>query len=224
MFGELFTLDGVNHFEIGPYAIDFVVVGPFQENSYFLRLTESDEVLLFDPGDSAERLIALIDENSWKPVAIVNTHAHLDHIGAVAAIKRRYDVPFYLHPEEKMVLKSAPMAAMMFGVQPPEMPGVDHWLDPTQSLELAGMQIKMAHTPGHSPGSVSFIFPQFVIAGDVLFNGSIGRTDLPGGDYQTLIDAIHRELLVLDDETVVFCGHGPATAIGRERRSNPFLR
>lgn len=214
---------GVTRHEAAELVVEYLVVGPFQENSYFLRRPDSREVVLIDPGDEVERLVAQIEREGLLPKAIVNTHAHLDHIGAVVPLQQRYELPFYLHEAELPVLKMAPLAARMFGVPAPAIPEVDHYLAVGEPLSLAGLELELRFTPGHSPGSVTFLVGGVAIAGDVLFYGSIGRTDLPGGDHATLIASIERELMALDDETIVFCGHGPHTTVGRERRFNPFL-
>ncbi len=200
-----------------------MTVGPFQENTFFLKRGDSDEVIVIDPGDEAARLIDRIDGDHWKPVAIVNTHAHLDHIGAVQAIKERYDIPFYLHPDDEPLLEAGPEQARMFGLPPSPVPAVDHSLRDGVSLDLAGFTIKVMLAPGHSPGSVVLHVEDHLIAGDVLFQGSIGRTDLPGGDYEVMMNTLRSVILPLPDETHVHPGHGSGTTIGVERRSNPFL-
>jgi glyoxylase-like metal-dependent hydrolase (beta-lactamase superfamily II) len=204
-------------------AVDMVTVGPFQENTFFLRAADAPETIVIDPGDEPERLISIVETHRWKPVAIVNTHAHLDHIGAVSELKNHFKLPFYLHPDDLNTLRDAPEHARMFGVRVPLVPEVDHALEGGQTLDLAGLQIRVLYTPGHTPGGVSFVVDGRVFAGDALFYGSIGRTDLPGGDYDTLMRSLREQLLPLPDETIVHCGHGPDTTIGRERRQNPFL-
>jgi glyoxylase-like metal-dependent hydrolase (beta-lactamase superfamily II) len=204
-------------------AVDMVTVGPFQENTFFLRPVSSPDTVIIDPGDEADRLISIIASHGWKPVAIVNTHAHLDHIGAVDELRHHFNVPFYLHPGDVPTLKEAPEHACMFGVRAPVVPTVDHELAHGQYLDLAGLRIQVLHTPGHTPGGVSFAVDGRVFAGDALFYGSIGRTDLPGGDYEMLMRSLKERLLTLPDDTIVHSGHGPDTTIGRERRHNPFL-
>jgi glyoxylase-like metal-dependent hydrolase (beta-lactamase superfamily II) len=203
--------------------VDCLTVGPFQENSYFLRRRGEPETILIDPGDEADRLCEVLDRHALLPVAILNTHAHLDHIGAVSALKERYGIPFRLHAAELDILRGAPDAARLFGVDVPPVPEVDAPLAHLERIQLAGLSLEVRHTPGHSPGHVCLVVPGAVFAGDALFYGSIGRTDLPGGDTQTLLDSIARHLLSLPDPTLVYSGHGPVTTIGRERRQNPFL-
>lgn len=204
-------------------VVDAFVVGPFQENCYFVRREGRADTVVIDPGDEASRLIAHLEREKLNPVAILNTHAHLDHIGAVAEMKERFGLPFYLHPDDLPILAQAPGAARLYGVRVPTLPEVDHPLRHGQTLPLAGLAIEVRFTPGHTPGHVSFVVEDRVFSGDALFQGSIGRTDLPGGDTETLLASIERELLSLDDATQVYSGHGPATTIGRERRHNPFL-
>ncbi|NNE07068.1 MAG: MBL fold metallo-hydrolase [Gemmatimonadetes bacterium] len=200
-----------------------VTVGPFQENTFFLKATDSPETIVIDPGDEAERLIGELDRRGWSPIAIVNTHAHLDHIGAVQALKDHYSIPFFLHSHEIPILEAAPEHARMFGIAPPVVPAVDHLLDGLERLELAGLTLSLVLTPGHSTGSVSFFLDNRMIGGDVLFQGSIGRTDLPGGDYATLMGTLRDLMRTLPDETAIHPGHGPDTTMGEERRTNPFL-
>lgn len=203
--------------------VDTQTVGPFQENTFFLRRDDSQETVIIDPGDEHERLIAWLDGDTLKPVAIVNTHAHLDHIGAVAPLIAKYGVPFYLHPADLPILREAPEHARMFGVRVPLVPTVDVDLAHGDVLRLAGLSITVLHTPGHTPGGVSLQVDGRLFAGDTLFSGSVGRTDLPGGDRDALLASLSHRIMVLDDETVVHSGHGPDTTIGTERRSNPFL-
>jgi len=204
-------------------VVDGVTVGPFQENTFFLRLQDDDRVIAIDPGDEAPRLQDIIDQRGWKPVAIVNTHGHLDHIGAVAPLQERYGIPFYLHASDIPILEQSREDAAYFGVPEPAMPRVDHRLQHDQPLELAGLSLRVLHTPGHTPGGVSLCVDGRVFSGDALFLSSIGRTDLPGGHAETLLRSIHERLLTLPDATIVHCGHGADTTIGRERSQNPFL-
>lgn len=207
-----------------PIQVDRLTVGPFQENTFFLRRSDSTDVLVVDPGDESDRLIAFLEDSSLQPIAVINTHAHLDHIGAVQAIKSRYDVEFYLHSDDLPLLQSAPEQALLFGLAPPEVPEVNHDLKGKTRLHLAGLDLELRHTPGHSPGSVTFVLHDRVLSGDVLFRGSIGRTDLPGGSLPVLLKAIREELFPLPDETTVHSGHGPDTTVGLEKATNPFLR
>jgi glyoxylase-like metal-dependent hydrolase (beta-lactamase superfamily II) len=200
-----------------------VTVGPFQENTFFLKRLDREDVVIIDPGDEPDRLIDLVEDRGWRPAAIVNTHAHLDHVGAVEPFKRHFGIEFWLHHDDLPLLRGAPEHARLFGVRPPVVPEVEHDLAGLTTLEVAGIRFELRHTPGHSPGSVSLVLPGRVVSGDVLFEGSIGRTDLPGGSLPVLMQSIERCLLSLPDETIVHCGHGPDTTIGRERQTNPFI-
>jgi glyoxylase-like metal-dependent hydrolase (beta-lactamase superfamily II) len=204
-------------------AVDTLTVGPFLENTHLLRLADRGRTIVVDPGDEVERIIAHLEREHLEPVAIVNTHAHLDHIGAVEPLKRRFKIPFYLHPADLPILREAPAHAQFFGVPVPMVPEVDFDLADGMVLDLADLSLRVLHTPGHTPGGVSLLVFGRVFAGDTLFAGSVGRTDLPGGDWGTLLASLTRKLLDLPDQTIVHSGHGPDTSIGRERHSNPFL-
>jgi len=199
------------------------VVGPFQENTFFLRASEGREAVVIDPGDDPEVLIEAIESRELKPVAIVNTHGHIDHVTAVASLREHFRIPFYLHSADHFLLDHLERSAHTWGIPVPKTPEVDHRLDDFETLDLAGLRIEARPTPGHTPGGVSLVVDGRVFSGDCLFWGSIGRTDFPGGDTQTLLDSIKNQLLRLPDETIVHCGHGPDTTIGHERSHNPFL-
>ncbi|MEM6319765.1 MAG: MBL fold metallo-hydrolase [Bacteroidota bacterium] len=201
---------------------------PFQENTYLLH-DETKECVIFDPGcsNTAEKqeLVRYIEQNDLKPVRLINTHCHLDHILGNGFIAEKYNLSLEIHKGEIPVLKFAPTSAAMYGV------AIEHSPEPTQFIEegdiirFGNAELEAILTPGHSPASLSFYCKadNFVIAGDVLFHGSIGRTDLPGGDFNTLINSIKTKLLVLPDETKVYPGHMQATTIGFEKVNNPFL-
>jgi glyoxylase-like metal-dependent hydrolase (beta-lactamase superfamily II) len=200
-------------------------VGIFAENSYFLVEPSSLEAVAIDPGDEADRLLDVVRGRALTVRFILNTHGHIDHVGAVAEVKAATGAPFHIHEADLPFLEALPGQAAMFGLASPPVPGVDGHLKDGQVFTLGqdGISIQVIETPGHSPGSVSFRVGEVVFSGDALFQGSIGRTDLPGGDHETLLRSIHERLLVLPDATRVYPGHGPPTTIGRERRTNPFL-
>ena len=202
---------------------EMIVNGPFQENCFLIYDDETKKAVLIDPGDEPERLVRTASFQNLEIEGIYNTHAHIDHTGAVAKLKEMLGVPFALHKGDIPLLAGMPRQAQMFGLPPMEVPTVDQELQDGDKLVLAGHEATVIHTPGHSPGGVCFLFDGFVVVGDTLFSGSIGRSDLPGGSLEQLLGSIKERLLVLDDNLKVLCGHGPATSIGVERKHNPFL-
>lgn len=201
---------------------------PFQENTYILS-DETKECIIIDPGcyDSSEQktLTDFIDKNELKPVRLINTHCHIDHVFGNAFIHRKYGFSPEIHEKDQIVLDSLMQVGQLYSLNVEESPAPKKYLKEGEKLTFGHSSLDIVFTPGHSPGSVSFIShdDKFVIAGDVLFNGSIGRTDLPGGDYDTLIASIKTQLFPLADDFKVYSGHGPVTTIGNERKFNPFL-
>ncbi len=203
---------------------------PFQENTYLLY-DDSRECIIIDPGmyhESERRiLVNKITELKLTPVRLINTHCHLDHIFGNRFVADQYDLGLEIHKEELAVLEQAPVAAALFGVPYPDpSPRPTAYLSEQDKVRFGNTELEILFVPGHSPASLAFYSRAdgWVIGGDVLFQGSIGRTDLPGGDYHTLIRSIHDQLLPLGDEVIVYPGHGPETTIGTERRSNSFLK
>jgi len=203
--------------------IKTIVTGPFQENSYLLIDKLSKKCVLIDPGDEAQKIINFINEKNILPIAIINTHAHLDHIGAISEIKAVYSIPFYLHIEEKPILDSYLVSCRMFGMKPAESPSVDEWLNASGELLIGPFKFLIIETPGHTPGGCSFLIDDIIFVGDTLFQGSIGRTDLPGGDRKILDKSLIKLINKLNPKTTVYSGHGPSTSIGFEKINNPFL-
>lgn len=202
---------------------------PFQENTYVL-VNEQKECWIIDPGmygaEEEKRLEARIEAEGWKPQQILNTHTHIDHVLGVPFLRERYGLPFAFHELELPVVANAKGSAMMFGFDWKELPQADFFLDVDKPLLLGQDTLELRLAPGHSPGSVVFYSPEgkWLIGGDVLFQGSVGRTDLPGGDTATLMESIARQVYTLPDDTRVYSGHGPATTIGHEKRTNPFIQ
>jgi hydroxyacylglutathione hydrolase len=206
--------------------------GAFQTNCYAVAPAAGEECVIIDPGqDAVEGVDALLREHRLKPFAVLLTHGHLDHVWSVAPVCGARDVPAWIHPEDRHLLSdpaagwSATSGSMFGGLTLSEPDDVRELADGAV-LELAGMEFTVDHTPGHTRGSVSFRTPgdEVMFAGDLLFAGSIGRTDLPGGDYPTILRSLAAKCLTLPDDTVVLPGHGPQTTIGHERATNPYLK
>ena len=203
----------------------------FGVNTYVMWDPESREAAIVDPGmiDSAERdaLDSFIARNELKVTQLINTHSHLDHIFGNTYIKEKYGLEIKANPADDFLARTLPEQAARFGLRQSLTPqSLDVELHEGDTLHLGSEEIKVLSVPGHSPGSIALYCPEsgFVITGDALFPGSVGRTDLPKGDFSTLVDAIRRKLLTLPDETVVLSGHGGETTIGREKATNPYLR
>lgn len=198
----------------------------FQQNCAILADEETKEAFLIDPGDEPGIILGEIDRLKVRVKAILITHAHLDHVCALAEVKEALQVPAYMHPGEQALYDSLPEQAAMFGLPAPRMTTIDHPLAEGDKLTLGRYTFHVLETPGHSPASVSFYIPEAtrVIAGDTLFKRSIGRTDLPGGSHQRLLKSIRTKLLTLPPATEVYPGHGPETTIGEEAKYNPHLQ
>jgi len=199
-----------------------LVVGRLQTNCYILQ--SDSTALVIDPGDEPERILRFIDDIAVKPSKIVATHTHFDHVLGVNTIRAKLNIPFLIHRDDLSMLESMQSRVrqfMSFRVPPP--PKVDQFLADGESITIGQDRVKVIHTPGHSPGSISLAGQGFVLTGDALFNQSIGRTDLPGGDLDTLIRSITDRLFSLNDDTIVYPGHGPETSIGDEKLTNPFV-
>src|SRR3989441_1325769 len=179
--------------------------------------------VVIDPGEEAGLIVHKLAATGGKPVGIWLTHAHVDHVLGVARLKAETGAPVWLHPADRLLYDHVPEQAAAFGLRAVALPEPDRALAAGELLRVGELEFRVRHAPGHSPGSVVFEGEGAAFAGDVLFQGSIGRTDLPGGDFGTLIASIDRELLTLPDSTIVYSGHGPETTVGRERRTNPFL-
>jgi glyoxylase-like metal-dependent hydrolase (beta-lactamase superfamily II) len=201
----------------------------FQENSYVLY-DDSLECIIIDPGcnnlEEQNILRDFIEEMHLKPVGLVNTHCHIDHVLGNWFVSKSYDLPLQAHEGEKPVLQSCKMVSDMYGISYTDSPEISVFLDENQKLAFGKTVLQILFTPGHSPASISFYHAGSgqLISGDVLFHRSIGRTDLPGGDFQTLVNSINEKLYTLPDETIVYSGHGPTTTIGEEKLHNPFVR
>jgi glyoxylase-like metal-dependent hydrolase (beta-lactamase superfamily II) len=199
--------------------------GAFAENCYLVIDETAGECAIVDPGEEAERILQEIADHGAKPVAIWLTHAHLDHVLGVARVRAATGAPLYLHAADRPLYDHVPEQAQAFGLPAPagRLPEPDRAWVHGDVVRVGKLEFQVRHAPGHSPGHVALSGPGVVFCGDLLFQGSIGRSDLPGGDTVTLMRSIERELLSLPDATIVYSGHGPETTIGIERRTNPFL-
>jgi glyoxylase-like metal-dependent hydrolase (beta-lactamase superfamily II) len=200
-----------------------LVVGPLQVNCFILADEKTKEAVVIDPGDDAGDILKVVREKGLTVKYIVNTHGHFDHVGANKALKDATGAEILLHEGDAPVMASAPLQSRAFGMNTVSSPPADRYLKHGDVLIAGDASLKVLHTPGHSPGGISLLGQGMVFTGDALFAGSIGRTDLPGGDLMTLLRSIKTNLMSLPDDTKVFCGHGPASTIGDERNDNPFL-
>jgi glyoxylase-like metal-dependent hydrolase (beta-lactamase superfamily II) len=204
------------------------VVNPLGENSFILS-DESGECIFIDPGfyyhEEHQEIKDYVETNQLKPVKITNTHCHFDHIMGVEFAREEYNIPFCAHADDAFWVERAVNQGEMFGFEMNPVQPIDVFLKENEYVEFGNSRLKIIHIPGHAPGHVVFYSEKenFLIAGDVLFYGSIGRTDLPGGNYETLISNIKNKLFVLPENTRVYCGHGPETILGFEKSTNPFL-
>ena len=200
-----------------------LIVGPLQANCFILADEKTKDSVVIDPGDDAENILKIIRAKGFRVKYIVNTHGHFDHVGANKAIKDATGAELLIHEGDAHVLASAPQHSRAFGMIPMSSPPADRYLKHGDVITAGEISLKVLHTPGHSPGGICLLEAGMVFTGDALFAGSIGRTDLPGGDLSTLLRSIKTNLMTLPDDTKIFCGHGPASTIGNERQENPFL-
>jgi glyoxylase-like metal-dependent hydrolase (beta-lactamase superfamily II) len=197
--------------------------GQLVQNCYLIADAAAREAVIVDPGEEPGMFLAELDTRGWTLAGIWLTHAHVDHIMGVGAVKRAHDVPVYLHAAERALYDALPQQGEWMGLRLEAPPAPEVELKAGGRVRVGRHEFEVRHTPGHSPGSVSFVGGGVILGGDVLFNGSVGRTDLPGGDAAALMQSIQHHFLSLPDSTVVHSGHGPETTIGVERLTNPFL-
>lgn len=210
-------------------TIHTLVVTPFQQNARIVHPVGSCEAVIVDPGGEADLILRELEKFGLSLSAVWLTHSHLDHCGGVAAILERYPVPLFGHRVEAEMRAHVVDICEMYGLPPGDMqncPEPDQYLEEGQRISVGTEQFEVFFTPGHSPGHVVLYHAGdgVLLAGDTVFAGSIGRTDLPGGDHETLLESIRAKVLSLPDETRILCGHGPETTVGRERKSNPWLQ
>ena len=203
-------------------TVQTLTVGAFQENCYLIVDSRSGKAVIVDPGGEGERLVEAVDKSGATLEAVWITHAHVDHVGAIASIKQRWDVPVYLHPLDRRLYEAAGRQAQVYGVQFEEPPPPDREFSDGQHVKVGDVELSVMHAPGHSPGHVVIHGDGIALVGDCLFAGSIGRTDLPFSDPPQLAASLEK-ISALPPETVVYPGHGMDTTIAEERKSNPFL-
>ena len=196
----------------------------FQSNCYILGCPEAKQGIVIDPGIRVGEIAQAVAAESLKISAIVNTHAHIDHVAGVHKAKEDLGAPFFLHAGDRQILENVNVSAARFGLPPVDKPSVDRWLEDGDKIELGERSLEVIHTPGHSPGGICLLVDGHLFSGDTLFAGSIGRTDFSGGDFETLIKSIRNRILTLPAETVIHPGHGPDTTVEMEKAYNPFLQ
>ena len=206
-------------------AVRHAVVGPFAANCYVATCARTGDTLLVDPGGDTARVLGLLEPGRHRVVRIFVTHGHVDHVAGAAEARARTGAPLQIHAGDEGWLAALPRQAEMFGFEPTEAPAIDHRHADGESFTVGDCEARVLHTPGHSPGSCCLHFPaeKIVFTGDTLFSGSVGRTDLPGGDFEALHKSIKERLFALGDDVRFYPGHGPGGVLGDERQANPFV-
>lgn len=202
--------------------IESLVVGPIMANCFILGCERTRKAAVIDPGAESGKILLKLASLNLTVDCIINTHGHFDHVGANKKIKEATGAPLMIHAADEPMLSLLKQMAAQFGLSTENSPQADRRLQDGDTVQVGDITLQVIHTPGHTPGGISLFTPDVVFVGDTLFAGSIGRTDFPGGDYDTLIRAIQQRLFPLGDHVTVYCGHGPETTIGREKRFNPF--
>ena len=200
-----------------------LVVGPLMANCFIFGCEETKEAVVIDPGGDADRILLSLADSGLKVKYIINTHGHFDHVAANGKIKDATGADILIHPLDASMLGSLSTNAALFGISVENSPPCDQTIEEGDTVSFGKITLKVLHTPGHTPGGISLYTDKIVFVGDTLFAGSIGRTDFPGGNFNTLISSIRTKLFKMDDDVRVLSGHGPETSIGSEKRFNPFV-
>lgn len=207
--------------------LEQLVVSPFQSNCWIFGCDETHEGVVIDAGDESEHIVESVKAHSLAIKYLIHTHGHLDHVGATAAVQREMGSLTLIHEADQVMLDNLPTQAAMFGGEEPEIPRVDQYIRDGDLISFGRYTLSVIETPGHSPGGICLKLENdepAIFAGDTLFQGSIGRTDLWGGSYDQLIGSIREKLWPLPDDTIIYPGHGPSTTLGEEKQNNPFLQ
>ena len=201
-----------------------LIVGLLETNCYLVYCPESLECAIVDPGADEGRIFQIVTRKGLKPTILLNTHGHVDHIGANRAVKEKYNIPLCIHAGDREMLEKIQQSGLSIFLAAVDSPPPDRLLEEGDEIKIGKNSLKVFHTPGHSPGSVCFLGDGFLLSGDTLFFGGVGRTDLPGGSWQEMESSIKNKILILPEDTIVLTGHGPATTVAQEKNSNPFIR
>ena len=203
---------------------EHIIVGAIETNCYIVYDDETKECAVIDPGAEVEKIIRIIHQKELKPIMIINTHGHVDHVGANKDLLDEYSVPLLIHSADNPMLDQAGQTELSFFLGAKNSPPADKFLVEGEKVEIGSVQLEIIHTPGHSPGSVSLLGEGILFSGDTLFWGGVGRTDLPGGSWNELVRSIKEKILTLPKDTLVLPGHGPKTTVDQEERQNPFIQ
>ncbi len=206
-----------------PFRVHVVEVGPLVVNAYLVEHARSGQAAVIDPGDEGEALLLEIARRNLSVDLILLTHGHFDHVGGVKVLRERTGAKVHVHPMDAERMRIASRQGMIFGLRVPDPPPPDVLVEDGAVVPFAGSEFRVLHTPGHTPGCVTYLLGGTAFVGDLIFSGSIGRTDLPGGRHEELLRSVREKIFTLPDATVLFPGHGPPTTVGEERRTNPFF-
>ena len=203
--------------------LETLVVGPLAVNCYIFGCEKTHQAAIVDPGDEADQILSVVKKLDCRVKYILLTHGHIDHLSQIPILKNKLKAEFLMHEQDIPLVQSASTQAALFGLPDPGDLKPDRFLNDGDIIHLGELTIQVIHSPGHSPGSITFQVNQKLFVGDLIFNGSIGRTDLPGGDYSQIIESIQKKIFTLPDSVEIYPGHGPATTVGIEKNTNPFF-